>query len=377
MAQGMQTTYVGTLPQKTVISDRIIMIEPMDMPLVAALGLNNEGKFNFVNTPGKSYEWLEDTYSSLSTTGNDTDLTNDSTITTITVTDGSIFQPGDVIQADSEYMWVSAVSTNDLTVTRDYGGALSTQATHASDVTIYLRSRARLEGASAASSHFTQPTSGTNYSFILQKSIEISRTDTRITRYGINDLKAYEIDKKTKELTRDLARKPYYGVRGAGSATTPRDAGGFDTFIATNVTAAASAALTQKMVEDALQSCWDNGGNPKLLACGAWAKRKITSFYEGSVRTDRSEQLGGVTISRILTALGQEVDVLVDRYCPANKMYLLDTDYIGYITIDDLFYEDLAKTKDTGAYGQIVGEYGFVVAHEKAHAIISGFSTTA
>jgi hypothetical protein len=377
MAQGMQTTYVGTLPQKTVISDRILMIEPMEAPLVAALGLNNDSKFKFINTPGKSYEWLEDTYSAISTTGNDTDLTNDSTATTITVADGSLFQPGDVIQADSEFMWVSAVSTNDLTVTRDYGGALSTQATHASDVTMYLRSRARLEGASANDSHFTEPTSGTNYSFILQKTIKISRTDAKIQRYGISDLLEYEKDKKTKELMRDLARKPYYGVRGAGSATTPRDAGGFDTFITTNATAAASAALTQKMIEDAVESCWNNGGNPTLLVCGAWAKRKIVSFYEESVRTERSETMGGVTINKVLTALGLELNILVDRYCPTNKLWILDPEYLGYITIDDLFYEDLAKTGDWAGYGQIVGEYGFVVAHEKAHAIISGFSTTA
>jgi hypothetical protein len=374
MAQGQQNTYVGTVPQKRIISDYIWMTEPMEFPLINALGLNNESKFHFVNTPGKMYEWLTDTYSGLSTTGNDTDLTNDSTATTVTVTDGSLFQPGDVLQIDSEYIWVSAVSTNDLTVTRNYGG---TQATHASNAAIYLRSRARLEGAAANDSHYTQPTSAYNYSFILQKTIEISRSDGRITRYGISDLLEYEKSKKMDELKRDLTRKPYYGQRKAGSASTPRDAGGLDTFITTNVTAAASAALTLKNIEDAVQTSFDNGGNPSLLVCGGWAKRKIASWFEGAVRTERSETLGGVMIDRIQTAMGPTLDVMVDRYCPTNKLYILDPSLVGYITIDDLFWEDLAKTKDTAAYGQIVGEYGFVVADEAKHAIISGFSTTA
>ena len=374
MAQGQQNTYVGTVPQKRIISDYIWMTEPMEFPLINALGLNNESKFHFVNTPGKMYEWLTDAYSGLSTTGNDTDLTNDSTTTTVTVTDGTLFQAGDVLQIDSEYIWVSAVSTNDLTVTRNYGG---TQATHASDATIYLRSRARLEGAAAGNSHYTEPTSAYNYSFIMQKSIEISRSDARIQRYGISDLLEYEKVKKMDELKRDLTRKPYYGQRKAGTATTPRDAGGFDTFITTNVTACASAALTLKNIEDAIQTAFDYGGNPSLLVCGGWAKRKIASWFEGAVRTERSETMGGVTVDRIQTAMGPILDVMVDRYCPTNKLYILDPSLVGYITIDDLFWEDLAKTKDTAAYGQIVGEYGFVVADEKKHAIISGFSTTA
>lgn len=375
MAQGQQTTYVGTVPQKRVVSDRIFFADPMEIPLVSALGLNNESNFKFVNAPGKIYEWLEDAYSGLSTTLNeDTTATSSSADTTLSVVDGSLFQPGDVIQIDDEYIWVSAVSTNDLTVTRNYGG---TQATHASTSAVYLRSRARLEGATANDSHYTEPTSGYNYSFIMQKSIEVSRTDARIQRYGIPDVVNYEIDKKMDELKIDLSRKPYYGQRKAGSATTPRDAGGLSTFITTNVTTCSSAALTLKNIEDAVQAAWGYGGNPSLMVCNAWAKRKVVSFFEGAVRTERSEKLGGVTIDKIQTAMGPTLDVLVDRWCPTNMAYILDPAKVGFITIDEFFFEDLAKTKDTAGYGQIVGEYGFVVANQKHHAILSGFSTTA
>lgn len=373
MASGMQTTYVGTLPQKRVVSDYLWMTDPMDTPLLSALGVSND-KFKLVNAPGKMYEWLQDTMSAISSTANDTDLTNDSTITTITVADGTLYQPGDVIVIDSEYMWVSAVSTNDLTVTRNYSG---TQATHASTAAVYIRSRARLEGASATNSHYTQPTTGYNYSFILQKSIEISRSDARLQRYGIPNIVEYEIGKKMDELKRDLSRKPYYGVRGAGSASTPRDAGGFDTFISTNATAlTGTPALTQKNLEDAVQNCWTYGGNPDLLICGAWAKRKIADMFAGYVKTDRNERMGGVTIDRIMSALGVELNVLVDRYCPTNALYVLDSSKVGYIEVDPFFYEDLAKTKDTAAYGQVVGEYGFVLVDEAKHAKVSGFSTS-
>jgi len=143
MAQGQQTTYVGTVPQKRVVSDRIINTDPMEIPLVSALGLNGESKFKFVNAPGKIYEWLMDAYSA-TTDVVVSGLAADSTTTTYSATDGSLFQPGDVILAELEYIWVASVSGNTVTIVRNYGG---TQATHANATTAYLVSRARLEGA--------------------------------------------------------------------------------------------------------------------------------------------------------------------------------------------------------------------------------------
>jgi hypothetical protein len=375
MANGQQNSYTNTAVLKTVVSDRVLMTDPMEFPLMNALGLSNDDKFKFVDTPGTSYKWLEDQYSPLSDAAACTGMTNDSTTTTISVTDGTKFQPGDVIQVDSEYIWVSAISTNDLTVTRNFGG---TQATHASTSTVYIRSRARLEGAAATTSHYTVITTNYNYSTIFQKSLEVSRSDARIQRYGIPNLVEYEKDKKMKELMRDLTRLPYYGTRAAGSATAPRMSGGFDTFITTNATAKSSAALTQKDIEDAIGNVWTYAPAPRLLMiCNTWPKRKLADWFGGFIRTDRSETMGGVTISTFLSAIGIEVDVMVDRFCPASNAYIINPEYAGFITLDEFFYEDLGKSKDTAAYGQIVGEYGFVVAYEKAHAKITGFSTTA
>lgn len=377
MAQGMQTTYVGTAPQKRVVSDRVFFSDPMDIPLINAFGLNADSKFKFVNSPGKVYEWLEDAYSDVSDVIN-SGLASDSTTTTFSATDGSKFHVGDIVLIESEYVIVTGISTNTITIERNHGG---TQATHANSTVAYIVSQARLEGATASDSHFTQPSTGYNYSFILHKNIEISRSDARLQRYGIPNLVDYEIDKKMDELKIQLTKKPYFGVRDAGSGTTNRDCGGLDTFITTNTTNCSSAALTLKNIEDMVQTIWGYGGNPSLLICGGWAKRKIASFFEGAVRTERSEKLGGVEITRIQTAMGPTLDVLVDRYidigASTGKLYITDPEKISFVTIDEFFYEDLAKTKDTAAYGQIVGEYGFAVANEKHHGKVYGFSLTA
>jgi hypothetical protein len=370
---GQRTTYGDTVGQKRVVTDRILMIDPMSIAGINALGLHNESKFNFVNAPGKMYEWLEDTYSPRSDTAV-SGLSSDSTSTQVVITNGGYFQVGDVLQIDSEYLWVSAITNDTLTVTRDWRG---TQATHEDTSTVYIRTRARLEGASAGDGHSTSVTSGYNYTSILQKSIEISRTDSRIQRYGVANAVDHQIDKVMDELMMMLNLGLYHSERGAGSTSTPRSFGGLDTFITTNVATCSSAALTQKNIEDEIAAAWSAGGNPTLLICNTWAKRKIADFYSPSVRTVRDETRGGITINQIESPLGVTLDVLVDRHCPTNELYILDQRYVGFITLDDFFEEELAKTKDTAYYGQVVGEYGFVVAFQKAHAIVSGFSTTA
>jgi len=378
---GMQVSYVNTVPQKTVMSDRVINTDPMVIPLIAALGMDAGSKFRFVNDPGRMYEWLYDTYSPVSSHFDDT--------TTLTVTsstgtslavhagDGKKFQPGDVLQVDDEYIWVSSIATDTLTVTRAYAG--STSVTHASTSVVYIRSRARLEGASAADSHFTEVSSDYNYTAIFQKTIEISRSDQRVSKWGIPNILEYEKDKKMAELLRELAAKPYYGYRQAATSSLPPDFGGFDTFVASaHKVTGSSAALTKKMINTACAAIVDDGGNPNLLVCGTFGIQKINALYAGEMMpAERSSEMGGVTISKILTDTGPILSVLRDPACPGGVYYFLSKEEVSYVTIDEFFWEDLAKTKDTSGYGQIVGEYGFAMSSPNHHYKLYSVSTTA
>lgn len=376
-SSGLLHSYSATLPLKRTVTDRIIMADPMSIAGINALGLHNEAKFVFANVPGQTYEWLMDTYLPRSTTAADTGLTSTSSTTVVNVATatGVYFQVGDVIQVDSEYMWVSAISTDALTVTRDYDG---TQATHASTSAVYIRYNARLEGAAAGDSGWTEPTTGYNYSTIYQKTVKVSRTKALLQHYGIDDIAEREIDKAMDELMMKLNLQLYHGVRAVGTSSTPRSSGGLGTFITTNPSSASSAALTEKMIHDEIQQCFDAGGDPRLILCNSWAQRKLNSFYEGFVRTERDESRGGIFVNKMINPVaGGEIDVVLDRHCPTNYLWLLDPKLVGYITLDDFFYEELGKTADTERYGQVVGEYGLVVAFEKAHSNVNTFLTTA
>jgi len=372
---GLWDSYSATQPLKRVVTDRILLTDPNEIVALNALGLNNESKFNFVNTPGKNYEWLQDVYYDRTDLVNSQALTSDSASTSVIVDTGANFRVGDVILIDSELMWVSAISTNTLTVTRNFGG---TQATHLDNAVVTVLYRAILEGAASALDKMTEPTTSINYSQILTGAVQVSRTNQLLQRYGMASAVDYQIDKKMDELVQMLNRTTYRAdASKVGTASAPRQMGTLKAWITTNSSSASSAALTQKMIEDEIQDCWNGNGRPDLILCGAWAKRKIADFYSGSVRTERSETMGGITIERVMSPLGIELSIAVDRDCQTDHLYLVDRALCGFITIDPFFEESLGKVGDTAYFGQIVGEYGFVLQNEAAHSYIHTFSTTA
>jgi hypothetical protein len=382
---GLVTIYDNTVPNKRMVTDRILNQNPYDIVAYQYLG-TDMGKFMFVNKDVSTYEWLNDTYNDR-TDVLVSGLASGTTTTTAVITTAALFQPGDVWRVETEDLWVSAISGTTITITRGFNG--TTQATHADTVLVMTRiSRARTDGDDADDSPSTEVSSTTNVTQIFQRTVNVSRSKAKINMYGISNLEDYEIDKYMDELMMDLARLPYYGGRSAGTENTvARSAGGFKTFLTTSVsnitfatstgaTAGTALALTRDHIDDTLALAHVSGGSPDLMLTVAHAQRKINSFYEGYVSTERSEQLGGVLIKKLMNPIdGKIIDVVVDRNAPSNEMWLLDTSKIAYYAFDAFFYERLAKTGDA-VKGEIVGEYGFVVANPAWHGAVKEFSTS-
>jgi hypothetical protein len=377
---GQLTSYQDTVPDKRMVTDRILRIEPHDIVAYSYLG-TDMGKFNFVNRDGKVYEWLESTYNDRTDTVN-SGLASDSTTTTFSATDADLYQVGDVWQIESEGVLVTGKSTTTMTIVRNIFGA---QATHANSSVATRVSRSRVDGATADDSPRNEIASASNVTQIFQRTVEIARTKGKIAEYGVTDWTEYWIDQYMDELMQDLARAPYLQERNAGSASQGRLFGGFPTFITDNITystdtgltGGTAVAVTREMIEDTLQNIFADGGDPDLILTTAGVQRKINDFFEGYVSTERSEQLGGVQIKQLMNPItGKPIDVVVDRNCPAGQAHFLTTSKIAYYPFDPFFYENLAKTKDTSGFGQVVGEYGMVIAYDKSHGSIKESSTT-
>jgi len=183
-ASGLVQSYVNTVPDKRMVTDRILMIEPYNIATYLALG-TDVGKFDFVNRDGKVYEWLQDTFNSVSTTMNsNTMVTDTSTAYTFIPTDLSLLQPGDILLIGTEKMWVSSVSSGIPTVTRGWGD--SQDATHTSGDTVTIIGRARIDGDDADDSPNTSIASGYNYTQIMQRTVNVGRTKEKMAEYGVS-----------------------------------------------------------------------------------------------------------------------------------------------------------------------------------------------
>jgi len=106
---------------------------------------------------------------------------------------------------------VSSLTTNTLTVTRDFGG---TQVTLASDATITRIGNARLEGAVASYDRgVSDITEAYNYTQILQDDLRLSRTAQKISQWGINDYFDFEAQQKLKDLLILMEKGFFLGER--------------------------------------------------------------------------------------------------------------------------------------------------------------------
>lgn len=376
---GLILTTMNQNPHKRMVTDRILMVDPLDIAAYSYFG-TDIGRFAFVNREGYKYAWLEDTYvGRVDTVASGLSLS--SSATTCTVTTPALFQVGDVWKIENEYVRITAMSGDTATITRGFGG--TTPATHADGTQMVRISRAAAEGANATDSPSTEVEEQYNYTQIFTRTINVSRTAQKIARYGISDPVEYEIDKAMDSLMMDLARLPYYGKRYLSGGV--RMAGGFRTFITDNLVYATSTggtggtaqALTQAHFETLLTSIFEDGGDPDVIFCGSWAQRKINEIYTSSMVQDRSDKIGGAIINKLLNPVtGRYIDIIVDRNCPANELWCLSSDKIAFYPFDPFFYEELAKTGDA-VLGHVVGEYGLVIANGKAHGAILEFSTSA
>ena len=363
-----KNTYSDTTPQKKVITDVISLIDPSDTPLVEALGgLDGAAsKFRFVNGDSTLVSWLEDTLTPLTGVLANA-ATISSTATTITVGDANMVQPGHILLIDAEQVYVSGMAAAVATVTRNYAG---TQASHDSVAAFAIVGMARLEGDDSDALGYTDISVNSNYTQIFHKEVQVSGSAMKIAQYGISDEFDYQAAKAVPELMRLIEKQLYYGVRGAGSATTPRSFGGLSTFITTNKVSGTS--LTQAAFEDAVEAAFNAGGyGPWIAPVNSVNYQKIKNFYDSSLflRVDTSQTEVGMEITSIKTPFGR-VSLLLDRWALSGTIPIVDVAHAGLMTYRPFTQEALAKTGDS-MKGEVIGEFTMCLRQDKAHALLT------
>ena len=368
------STYTDTTPHKRIVTDYITLLDPSDAPFVEAIGgLDGAAsKFRFTNQ-GKVVEWLEDTLTPLAGTFS-LSATAVSTLATLTLTtsEGNNIQPGHILLSTTEVMWVSAISGDNITVTRGLAGD-ATRLTLATNATYAVVGMARLEGDDSDSIGYTDITVGSNYTQIFHKEIKVTGTEMYQDSYGISDPYQYQAAKSIPEMMRLIERSLQYGVRSAGSASTPRMMGGYDTFITDNLAAGDSISVTD--IEDAVELAYNDGSGGDFVAIISPANyQKVKALYDSSnfVRYAPEQNTFGTLVDKIVTPFGN-VSFVIDRWQQSSEIPILKLDNVGMLTLRPWQVEDLAKTGDFEKT-ELVGEFTLCIKQDKSHALMTNVS---
>lgn len=379
MPTGMRTTYSDTNIRARVVADAISMIDYESAPLLKVLGVQNQSgnKFRFRTWPTTKPEILEDSMAPQETTLASGYSTTGTSLAVASGT-GKYFRKYHLVEIDSERFLVTAVSGDTLTVTYAYQG--TTNANHSSGATVTIVGIAAPEGGDPITGFTTELSNPYNYTQILSETVSVSRTAQKNATYGITDQLAYQVGKLFSQngqaglLAQKLAQTFYKGKRNEDTSNEIRTMGGFDTFVTTNVLDLAGVAPQRSHLENMLEDIVNAGGMPDKLVVGSSFRRYISAWYEDSIRTERSEEMGGAMITKVQTDFLPPLEVIFDWMSPRGDCRIVDSKKCGWCEFDPFDIVDLAIDGDRQRQ-MIVGEYTFLLANQKAHGVLKNGKT--
>jgi hypothetical protein len=170
---------------------------------------------------------------------------------------------------------------------------------------------------------------------------------------GVPNAKQLEVVMKAREL-RELEENLI--VNGDASTTTTQFSGIVKLQATTNQLDLGSAALTWDDVETAVRYAFDDGGRPKLAVCSSAVLQDLRKIIIDTFRYNPSDISGGnlpfgVAANLVLHTMVGPIPVIPSMYLSntsgAKQIFFLDTDYIEMRVLQDMAYEDLAKTNDS------------------------------
>lgn len=307
----------------------------------------------------KTHAWIEDAPNARATTLNNGGAMG-SGDTTVTVTAGGIFAQGDVIVIDSEYLRVSSVSGDVLTVTRAFGGTTAASHNDASAVTILTNAQPENSAPEALA---TAKSEQSNLTQIFVRPVDVSRTMMRSRSATGNELED-QIMKASLEIALDIERALLRGRLNTGSDSTARALKGLDSWI-TSETDNEGGALSLVEFNAFLRGIWENGGNPDVLLCDGLFLSVIHEWNVGSLVTSPSDRIGGVLVTQWVSPFGV-FSILPDRQVATGTCYALTSSSLALAVLDDVHYQEFARTSD-GVHGQVVAELTLECANERFH----------
>lgn len=239
---------------------------------------------------------------------------------------------------------------------------------------------AQIEGADFSFAIPASRTRLTNNTQIFTKTLEVSRTQDVVSKAGLDEEFAYQMDKRMKEIATDIEEALITGTGNTGASGTARSLKGILSFITTNVetgTGTGNEQLTETMYNDLLQDIWTAGGRPDTTYVNGYQKRKISSFSSNNQRfvtMDESDKLKN-SVSVYESDFGMQ-RIELDPFMDADKLIALQKDLWAVAVLDGLKPVDVAKVGDSKR-GALVTELTLEGRNEAGSGKVTQLATSA
>jgi hypothetical protein len=294
----------------------------------------------------------------------------DSSETAVDVDNGDIFRVGDVILVDSERMYVSAVSSNTLTVTRGYLG--STAAAHDDNAFILNLFQEQAEHGQSGTPITTDPTTQENHVQIFKESWGESNTSRATKRVAYQNLADSEA-RAREDILRDQEHMVVWGKKRVtrSSGVITRYSGGIDEFVTTN-RVDLEGALELGDISYLINVSTRFGGSKKLWFCGRDVLYQLSSLGLDFVRIDQATKTLGMSVNRVRGPHG-EFSMIEHRgfeNAHGGRLMIIDPKSVAMATLRPFKVErNIQDTDVDGVKNQIIGECGLWLDTEEAHTI--------
>lgn len=301
--------------------------------------------------------------------------------TAIVVDNGAYHKAGDVIYVPrtQEYLLVSSVSTNTLTVVRSFGDPAA--AALVDNDPILNLGLVDFEGNTSPVAKQTISVTLNNFTRILKTPVDLSRTLSQTKLYGGSERGRLRVKAGVKH-ARLLELEFFHGTRSedATGAQVRRSAGGLDFFVTTNILDAAGL-LSESEFYEWLGTVYRNGvdgatSSRRCMFAGQALINTISMWGQNKLQTDSGRnQRYGFSISTLLTPYG-ELDIV---YHP-----LLEGGFAGYGYVCDMsglmigrlqptVLETNIQAPDVDGYkDQYLSEQTYFVINQEAFGIVKG-----
>ena len=254
-----------------------------------------------------------------------------------------------------------------------------------------------IEGDDAANDTASATVRLGNYTQLMDKVVQVSSSQNASKNAGRGEELSYQLMKRSKELKRDMETRltgNYASV--AGNAGAARKCAGFEAWIQTNddrgvggantaftggIQAAATdgtqRAFTETLVQNVLQLCWENGGEPSLMLVGGFNKKAASAFtgIADAVRDVTSAKSKIVAAADVYVSDFGTLNIVASRFSRSRSALIVDPTMWKLCYYQPFKTEALAKTGHSERKMLSV-EFTLEACNEKSSGCVADLTTS-